>query len=537
MVDKLKEIPGKILEWWNKFTNKQKTIIVAMVAAVVFTFAIIVYVFSRPQYVRLDTYDTSQEAAKVIDILKDAGIIYKESPDLRTIEVESSQLAHANYALAASGYTPGDLAYDDIVKVGMSTTSADRENMVTVFLQKQIEEALKTVNQVRDATVIINRPPQLGTLTAQNQEAYASVQLELDGTGTFTATHAATMARSVANMLGNPTTANITIWDQDSNLLFAGGDDYSAAGMANSMQELKDQMESMVSNQVKTVLYGTKQYSMIAVSSHLDIDFASYEETRKEYYANDDRTEGMLAERDRFTSESTNGIAGTPGTDSNGGDLTGYVNPDYSRSESSQEETSEKFLPNEWMQYVQKTAGAFVDYSKSSMSISMITYREYYEDRVRRQGLLDGSTTWEDFKEEHRQDVRTEVPLEYYEMAANATGISADRITIIAYESPIFHDKEGIQVSGTDVLSIVMIVLILALLGFVILRSMVSRKAASEEEELSVESMLQSNPEPVIDDIDVETKSETRKMIEKFVDENPEAAANLLRNWLNEDWN
>ena len=40
-----------------------------------------------------------------------------------------------------------------------------------------------------------------------------------------------------------------------------------------------------------------------------------------------------------------------------------------------------------------------------------------------------------------------------------------------------------------------------------------------------------------IENIDVETKSETRKMIEKFVDENPELAAALLRNWLNEDWN
>ena len=36
---------------------------------------------------------------------------------------------------------------------------------------------------------------------------------------------------------------------------------------------------------------------------------------------------------------------------------------------------------------------------------------------------------------------------------------------------------------------------------------------------------------------DVESKSETRKMIGKFVDENPESAAALLRNWLNEDWN
>jgi len=28
----------------------------------------------------------------------------------------------------------------------------------------------------------------------------------------------------------------------------------------------------------------------------------------------------------------------------------------------------------------------------------------------------------------------------------------------------------------------------------------------------------------------------SEKLVEKFVDENPEAAANLLRNWLNEDW-
>ena len=34
----------------------------------------------------------------------------------------------------------------------------------------------------------------------------------------------------------------------------------------------------------------------------------------------------------------------------------------------------------------------------------------------------------------------------------------------------------------------------------------------------------------------MQDKSETRKAIEKFVDENPEAVALLLRNWLNDDW-
>ena len=59
------------------------------------------------------------------------------------------------------------------------------------------------------------------------------------------------------------------------------------------------------------------------------------------------------------------------------------------------------------------------------------------------------------------------------------------------------------------------------------------------EPELSVEEMLAStreNQQASVDDIDIQEKSETRKAIEKFVDENPEAVALLLRNWLNDDW-
>lgn len=95
MADKLKEIPGMILEWWNKFTNKQKTIMVASVAVAIFTFAIVIYTFTRPQYVQLGTYDTSADAADVITILNDAGITHRESADARTIEVLKSQESQA----------------------------------------------------------------------------------------------------------------------------------------------------------------------------------------------------------------------------------------------------------------------------------------------------------------------------------------------------------------------------------------------------------------------------------------------------------
>lgn len=533
MADRLKEIPAKILEWWNKFTAKQKTIIIAIAAVVIFTFAIIIYAFTRPQYTRFGTYDDATVSAEVIKILEEAGITHRESADLLTIEVEKSQVPSANYAIASQGYQPQGLKYDDYMKSGMSTTNSDKERQYGLWLQAELRQSFSTLQPVRDILAYVNLPRQDGTLISQDKEASAYIQLTLNGS--LSSAQAAAMARSAATMLGNETTANITIMDQDANILFAGGDDYSTAGVANSLHELQNQAESMLSNQVRRVFYGTKQYDMVEVTSHLEVDYSSYEEAIKEYSAPDGRTEGMLAEDRRYETESTNGLGGLPGTDSNGegGNLNTYVNPDSTTSETSSTEYDRRYLPNEYSKIGTSPAGS-IDYDSSSMSIALIRYHEYYYDQVRAQGLLDG-TSWEEFKAAHSEDIQLDVGDEFYNMAAHATGIDRERITIIAYESPMFFDREGLNVEATDVVSVVMIILILALLVFVVLRSMRSARDAAEEEELSVESMLQSNPDDV-EDIDVETKSETRKMIEKFVDDNPDAAANLLRNWLNEDW-
>lgn len=533
MAEKLKEILGKILEWWNKFTSKQKTIIVAIAAVVILTLAIIIYAFSRPKFEMLDTYATSKEGAEVISILKENGILYQESEDLKVIRVEKGKLSAAIYALANGGYKAGALEYKDVVDTSMSITSADRANMEELWYARRIEEILGELESVKGVKAMVTRPKDFGTLYAQQEETSVSVTLTLKEP--LTSAQSAAMARNVAVMVGNKTTAQISIWDSDANLLFAGGDDYSESGIAHSMQELQQQLQSMMANEAKKVLLGTQQYDLVTVSSHLSIDYSSYERNTQEYYGNTGDNTGMILDRDEYSSSSTGGVGGVPGTDSNGGDLTGYNYPDYSSSESEEQETHTDYALNHFEEYIKRAAGTSVDYDNSSIAISMITMREYREEDVKRQGLLDG-TTWAAFKEENRADVIREVDEAFYRMVSHATGIHRDNITIMAYEHSVFWDKEGMDISATDVLSIVMIVLILALLGFVVLRSMAGRKEAVEEEELSVEDMLQSNPESMLEDIDVEAKSETRRMIEKFVDENPEAAASLLRNWLNEDW-
>ena len=143
----------------------------------------------------------------------------------------------------------------------------------------------------------------------------------------------------------------------------------------------------------------------------------------------------------------------------------------------------------------------------------------------------------DEYKAANSERTRMTVDDDVIDVVAKATGIATENISMIAYSENWFVDKEGLNVGTSDIIVFVLIALILGLLAFVILRSMMKERTPEEPvEELSVETLLQSQPESDLEDIELESKSETRKLIEKFVDENPEAVAALLRNWLNEDW-
>ncbi len=76
------------------------------------------------------------------------------------------------------------------------------------------------------------------------------------------------------------------------------------------------------------------------------------------------------------------------------------------------------------------------------------------------------------------------------------------------------------------------------MLLFVVFKGTSPAEVTELEPELSVEQLLATTREnQTLDDIEFSEKSETKKMIEKFVDENPEAVAQLLRNWLTDEWN
>ena len=534
MQEKIKELLKKIIDWWKSLKVKQRTMIVCIGAAIILAFAVVATVISRPKYTLLKECASASEGAQIKEILDgEGGYTYRISDDGLRVEVATSQLGNANLLLASNSIISDRYTIDKVTEGGLGVTEADKQKRYIELLQDELEhDFIGMFDAIKTATVILHIPEANGTLIASDQESSASIALKIDGE--FTNDNAAFLARAVATALGNATTDNISVIDTTTGkMLYSGDDNYSITESANSQMEVKQQSEQIVENKVKNALKGTNGFDNIEVAVNLDIDFSTKEIVDHNYYAPANSTQGLLAEAHIYTSDSVSAGGDIPGTDSNDESPTYVVTSNGEQSTSSSEEDY-KYVPGETITK-SNSVGGLINYANSSAGITAIDYVVVQEKLAKSQGLLDG-ISWEEYKAENSGRRKIDIDQDYINVVANATGIPAENISIMAYEENWFVDKEGVDVEATDVVAFVLILLILGLLAFVILRSMMKERVPEEPEEpLPVDELLQSTPDE-IESIEVEPKSETRLVLEKFVEDNPEAAANLLRNWLNEDW-
>ena len=148
--------------------------------------------------------------------------------------------------------------------------------------------------------------------------------------------------------------------------------------------------------------------------------------------------------------------------------------------------------------------------------------------------------TFDEYVDANSNVTEQQVPTDLSQLVAAATGITEKNIQIRVVEKPVFEAKEASSFGDnvTNYLMVILTVLIAGLLIFVIIKGTSPVEVTEMEPELSVEDLLATTQDnaQTLEEIELEDKSDTRNMIEKFVEENPEAVALLLSNWINEDW-
>lgn len=530
MAERLKQIPKQLLDLWNKYTNKQKTIIISVFCVVVLAFALLIFLMQRVEYDVLTIAENPKDAGKVIELLKAENITYKLGKDSVTVSVDLKRYSDAILLLASNDMPSTGLTVEELLNNSLDTTNSDRTLKLNLFMQNQMRNYIKTMVGVDDAQVYYIPVESSTSILAEAQDTGASVLLTTNDD--FESQTAETIAEMVASIIGNETPDKIKVVDQEGNLLYGGSQDLYS-GAASSNEDFKERLRNTIANNLYMGLIKSNFDDAEIMTGNLRFNMDKVTQLYTEYLPAEGQDQGLYGHSYTYNSENAGSSGGVPGTTSN--DATEYLTQDTTSTNGNVEIKEYDYLPNKRETNTEYEYGAIIP-EESSISIVLRKVKEYKEENLQLQGLLDG-TTFEKYALDNADSKVLTVDPSILTMVSLATGISEDKISITAYEQPVFIPKVTTVRSLTDYLQIVLAVLIIGLLGFVVFKGIKPVEVTELEPELSVEQLLATTKEnQSIEDIEFNEVSEVRRMIEKFVDEKPEAVAQLLRNWLNEDW-
>ena len=541
MREKVKEIPEKFKVFWDKYTSKQKTIVIAIICVVLIAIGVVAWLASRPTWSKFQVFDSVDDANTMTKALDDQSITWKASSDGKTIYVHQDDMTNALYAMSDNGLTDKGYTWDAAFDNSMSTTESEKDQKRVLALQSEIRQSLIQYKFIDDASVFINVPESTYTVLSSDDaetaktSITASIELNDKNKDLLDDKTAETLAYWLANTVGTDV-KNVIINDTDGKCIYNGNTSDGLGGvLTGGSTEYCNKLRNTIADNVTTLLIRCGYDDAQVGTDGIQFDMNKIETLTKEYSVDDGREYGYPTNLYTYSSKGASGNGGTPGTDSNDSD-TDYVNNSSSGTSNTVDvQKLTDLLTNEKVQNIKQETPA-IKLADSSLGIVVRKYTVYKEDDLKADGTLD-KTTWDQFISQNNKISTTTVSTDEINLISAATGVSANKITVLAYNVPQFVSSTKSSNGISNYLMIILTVLIIALLIFVILRGASPLAAEDEEPELSVEQLLATTKEnQSLDDIEFSDKSETRKMIEKFVDENPEAVAQLLRNWLNDEW-
>ncbi|RRD94983.1 flagellar M-ring protein FliF [Clostridiales bacterium COT073_COT-073] len=524
-------ISEQITKTWNQFERKQKIQFIAILAVAVIAIVGLIIYLNRPQYILLERNMEPARVNSIKEVFDSENIRYTIENNATAIYVERSQRQNATLALQKAGILTADqIDYDKLFENSLTMTQEEKRLKQKLFLQSELEKSIELLEVVSDADVAIVMADQERTVLDDQTPASASIVLKLKDE--ITEKQVLGIVSLVAKYVKNLDKNHISIIDTSGRLLYDG----DAVGTLNGMNgntDYKMQQELLIQQKVRSILLSRGEYDDAFVSVDLKIDFSESTIVSEKYRPLEGTVKGIAAEEELRNVETSNTESANPvGTDANQEVPSTFLTP-AGNSNSTSEESKTSYKIDSEKATIYRPNGS-IDYKGSSIAVVLNKFKIYDQALLEKQGAL-AEISWEDFKDKNGVRRKLEVDPDIITLISGATN-NIPSPAVLAYEVPKFVDKELTKNVIQDYILLGIILLMVILLAIAIFLSTKPTEVVKTEPELSVEELLVSTRTEEPKEPITEYKSEVRIQVEKFVDENPEAAATLLRNWLNDQW-
>ncbi len=524
----------QVKEFFGKMTRQQiirLSVFFVLFVAVAVTLTLLL---TRVQYTVIFPNMKEEDAAAMVQTLKDQGVDVKSTRkpgDIMSIAVPQDQAEDVRLQMVAEGHLKSGNTYDLYFgQSGISTTSAQQQQALIYQLQEDIAATLRTMEKVDDARVMLNIPKGSDYVLAENQsKASASVFLVLKSDA-LTKKEVRTIIELVAGAVKDLSPANVAISDSKMNSYRYEDETADAPDVVNFQYEQERRVREQLQAQIITLLtpvFGDGNV-FASVSVKLNFDKTTQQSTVFAPPVKDSGNNGIaISLKELHEVIAGEGVVeGEPGIDPNG------AAPSYPSTADGVDTPYER---------VEREVNYEVNETKTMIEQAQGSVRELTVSVI-----ISADEEMEDYTE----DVRA--------IVANAIGIKDPNNLITVRRMPIRTDTASADAAALSaklasdrernelirLLIIVAAIIVVVLMIVLMVRNVAKRAvvqavpAADDMDEEQARLDLTISDDGVTGsgiELPTAAKNHDRELIEQLIEKDPEAIAHLLRGWLSDD--
>ncbi len=304
---------GNVMDF-TRTAGGRKIMMMFGVAAVVAVMGAVWMWGQQPDYRVLFSNFSDRDGGAIVAELEKMNIPYKFAEGGGAVLVPASHVYDARLKLASQGLPKGGNVGFELMenqKLG-SSQFIERVNFQRA-MEGELARSIESVSSVQAARVHLAMPKD-SVFVSEQKAPTASVLLNLHPGRTLDTQQVSAIVHLVASSVPELPVKNVTIVDQNGNLLSETGKTASINGMDPSQIKYVQDLQQSITKRIESIITPIVGPNNVRAEATADVDFSRSEQAVESYKPN--QTPEAMVVRSQQTSESTNGGAiagGVPG--------------------------------------------------------------------------------------------------------------------------------------------------------------------------------------------------------------------------------
>jgi flagellar M-ring protein FliF len=307
-------VPGNVMSF-TQTTGGRKVLLALGVAAMVAAMVAVWMWGQQPDYRVLFSNFSDRDGGAIVAELEKMGIPYKYAEGGGAVLVPSTHVHDARLKLASQGLPKGgNVGFELMENQRLGSSQFVEQINFQRAMEGELARSIESVSAVQAARVHLAMPKD-SVFVSEQKSPTASVLLNLHPGRTLDPQQISAIVHLVASSVPELMTKNVTLVDQNGNLLSdAGRNAGTISGMDPSQIKYVQELQQSVVRRIESIITPIVGPNNVRAEATADVDFSRSEQAVESYKPN--QTPETMVVRSQQTSESLNGVAnpgGVPG--------------------------------------------------------------------------------------------------------------------------------------------------------------------------------------------------------------------------------